>query len=243
MWIENLRFSKSFTKLEEKVKVNPFWAKLAHTARAWSFHNMKQTRSIATPPGWDASPLQVTPSILLGYPKSLPVPIYSSWVERCTVSLIMRVKCLAQQHNTVTPARADPQSNALTIRPPYLHKARRKHYIPFKFQRIIVVSLEHDMMNLPLDATAMLMISAECLTGKSNSPVMEAPEPSFFLFTLNTLIVLPLAKAVINALKHNNSITINTTAPSTWTGWRMRPWRGRAAAEEETNFNQASCFC
>lgn len=49
----------------------------------------------------------------------------------------------------------------------------------------------------------MLMISAECLTGKSNSPVMEAPEPSFFLFTLNTRIVLPFANAVINALKQN----------------------------------------
>lgn len=72
------------------------------------------------------------------------------------------------------------------------------------------------MMNLPLDATAMLMISAECLTGKSNSPVLEAPDPSFFLFTLNTRIVLPLAKAVINALKHSKlrstiSIKINAT--------------------------------
>ena len=56
------------------------------------------------------------------------------------------------------------------------------------------------MINLPLEATAMLMISVECLTGKSNSPVMEAPEPSFFLFTLNTRIVFPFAKAVINAL-------------------------------------------
>ena len=59
------------------------------------------------------------------------------------------------------------------------------------------------MINFPLDATAMLMISAECFTGKSNSPVMEAPDPSFFLFTLNTRIVFPFAKAVINALKQN----------------------------------------
>lgn len=66
---------------------------------------------------------------------------------------------------------------------------------------MIVVSLEQDMINFPLDATAMLMISAACLTGKSNSPVMEAPDPSFFLFTLNTRIVFPFAKAVINALK------------------------------------------
>ena len=68
---------------------------------------------------------------------------------------------------------------------------------------IIVVSLEQDMINLPLEATAILIISAECLTGKSNSPVTEAPEPSFFLFTLNTRIVFPFAKAVMKALQYN----------------------------------------
>ena len=82
-------------------------------------------------------------------------------------------------------------------------------YEPFKFQRMIVVSLEQDMINLPLEATAMLMISAECLTGKSNSPVTEAPEPSFFLFTLNTRIVFPFAKAVINALQGKKYIREN----------------------------------
>ena len=38
----------------------------------------------------------------------------------------MRVKCLAQEHNTVSPARArtgslDPEMSALTMRPPRLH--------------------------------------------------------------------------------------------------------------------------
>ena len=65
---------------------------------------------------------------------------------------------------------------------------------------MMVVSLEQDIMNLPLDATAMLMISVLCLTGKSNSPVMEFPVPSFFLLTLKTRMVLPFAKAVIKAL-------------------------------------------
>ena len=42
-----------------------------------------------------------------------------SWVERGTV----RVKCLAQEHNAMTrpglePGPSDPESNALTIRPP-----------------------------------------------------------------------------------------------------------------------------
>ena len=58
--------------------------------------------SIATPPGWDASPSQVTPSIPSGFSDSLLVPILYSWVERGTV----RVKCLAQEHNTMTPPRA-----------------------------------------------------------------------------------------------------------------------------------------
>lgn len=74
------------------------------------------------------------------------------------------------------------------------------------------------MMNLPLDATAMLIISAECLTGKSNSPVMEVPDPSFFLLTLNTRIVFPLANAVINALKHSKlCFTISIKISDTWT--------------------------
>ena len=51
----------SFDTLESerttKVKVKPFGAKLAHTAGAYpGFRSMKQTRSIATPSGWDASP-------------------------------------------------------------------------------------------------------------------------------------------------------------------------------------------
>ena len=54
--------------------VSRTWATLAHTAGAYpGFCNMKMIRSIATPPGWDASPLQVTASIL-----SL-VPIYIPW--------------------------------------------------------------------------------------------------------------------------------------------------------------------
>ena len=40
------------------VKVKPFGTKLAHTAGAYpGFHNMKQTKSIVTPLGWDASPM------------------------------------------------------------------------------------------------------------------------------------------------------------------------------------------
>ena len=65
---------------------------------------------------WDASPSQVTPQHFAG------THLYS-WVERGTV----RVKCLAQEHNTMTrpglepgPLDFDPESNAITTRPPRL---------------------------------------------------------------------------------------------------------------------------
>ena len=64
--------------------------------------------------------LRLHPSILLGYPDSLLIPIYTpGW--RGTV----RVKCLDQEHNTVTqpglePVPFDPESTALTTRPAHL---------------------------------------------------------------------------------------------------------------------------
>ena len=74
------------------------WAKwlirleLIPVSLAWS-----DSESISTPPGWDVSPLQ-------GYPPALnsPVTILYTWVERGTV----RVMCLSQEHNTMSPARA-----------------------------------------------------------------------------------------------------------------------------------------
>ena len=45
-------------------------------------------------PGWDASPLQ-------GFPQHYAGTHLYTWVERGTV----RVKCLAQEHNTMSPAR------------------------------------------------------------------------------------------------------------------------------------------
>ena len=63
------------------------------------------------------------PRNLSGFPNNLPVPIFLyTWVERCTV----RVKCLAQEHITMSPARARTRTarselSALTMRPPRLH--------------------------------------------------------------------------------------------------------------------------
>ena len=57
---------------------------------------MKRLGVFLLPPGWDASPSQGYPSI-----KFAGTHLYT-WVERGTV----RVKCLAQEHNTMSPARA-----------------------------------------------------------------------------------------------------------------------------------------
>ena len=57
---------------------------------------MKRLGVFLLPPGWDASPSQ-------GYPPSIKFAgthLYT-WVEKGTV----RVKCLAQEHNTVSLAR------------------------------------------------------------------------------------------------------------------------------------------
>ena len=74
------------------------------------FLRMKSTRSITTPPWWDASPSQVTQQSVAG------TYLYS-WAQRSTV----RGKCLTQEYNAVTQARArtltgvlDTESNALT---------------------------------------------------------------------------------------------------------------------------------
>ena len=61
---------------------------------------MKRLRVFLLPPGWDASPSQGYPSI-----KFAGTHLYT-WVERGTV----RVKCLVQEQNTMSPARARTQT-------------------------------------------------------------------------------------------------------------------------------------
>ena len=61
-------------------------SQLAHRAKAYpGFCSMKRLGVFLLPPGWDASPSQITPSI-----KFAGTHLYT-WVERGTV----RVKCLA----------------------------------------------------------------------------------------------------------------------------------------------------
>ena len=60
------------------------------------------TRSIASPFEWDANTSQVTPQHFVRFPWQFTGTHLYSWVERGTV----RVKCLIQEHNTMTPAKA-----------------------------------------------------------------------------------------------------------------------------------------
>jgi len=63
---------------------------VAHQAGAYpGFCSMKQLGVFLVPSGWDASLLQVTPSIRFSGTHLF------IWVERGTV----RIKCLAQKHN------------------------------------------------------------------------------------------------------------------------------------------------
>ena len=57
-------------------------------------------------PGWDASPSHVTPLQFVRFPQQFAGTHLYSWVERGTV----RVKCFAQEHNTMSPARAQTQT-------------------------------------------------------------------------------------------------------------------------------------
>ena len=77
---------------------------------------MKQQGVSLLPPGWNASLSQGYPPAF--HQASLPVPNYTSWVERG----MGRVKCLAKEHNTLTQPGLDPrpldqEHNALTIKP------------------------------------------------------------------------------------------------------------------------------
>ena len=69
-------------------------------ARAYHwFLQHEAARSISTPPGQDASQSQVIPPQFVRFPQKFAATHLYSWVERGTV----RVKCLAQEHNTASP--------------------------------------------------------------------------------------------------------------------------------------------
>ena len=72
----------------------------------------------------DASRLQVTPPQFGRFPQQIAGTHLYTWVERGTV----KVKCLTQEHDTVSlpmartrnaRSRVEPESSALSIRPPH----------------------------------------------------------------------------------------------------------------------------
>ena len=65
------------------------------------FYSMKRLEVFLPPLDGMLVHRRSLPRNLSGFPNNLPVPIYT-WVERGTV----RVKCLSQEHNTMSPARA-----------------------------------------------------------------------------------------------------------------------------------------
>ena len=77
--------------------------RLAHSCRSLSQFLLHEAAwSISTPPGRDASPSQVTSAQFVRFPKQFAGTHLYSWVERG----IVKVECLAQEHNAVSLARA-----------------------------------------------------------------------------------------------------------------------------------------
>ena len=92
---------------------------------------MKRLGVYLLPPGLNASPSQ-------GYPQHFAGTHLYTWVERDTV----RVKCLAQEHNTMSPARVRirttrsgvENSNHEAMRPPRLSKLEELFFSSLKFK-------------------------------------------------------------------------------------------------------------
>jgi len=80
-----------------KVRLTLHTSQVAHQAGPYpGFFSMKRLGVFLLPPGWDASPSQGYPSINFA-----STHLYT-WVE----GGIVRVKCHAQEHNTMSPAKA-----------------------------------------------------------------------------------------------------------------------------------------
>ena len=94
-----------------------------HRRSLSQFPQHEATWNIATPPRWDASPSQVTPQHFIRFPWQFAGIHLYSWVE----GGIVRVKCLAQEHNTfmtqqgLKPGLFNPESSMPTIMPRWPH--------------------------------------------------------------------------------------------------------------------------
>ena len=129
--------------LECKVK-STYEAIVAYQVGAYpGFCSMNRLGVFLLPPGWNASPSQ-------GYPQQITGTQYT-WVERGNV----RVKCLAQEHSTMSPTWArirllGPESSALTTRARLIIESMLNR-APFRF----VNSTE--FLELTLNITSFLL--------------------------------------------------------------------------------------
>ena len=81
------------------------------------FCSMKRLAILSsTPPGWDASPSQVTPRNLLGFPNNSPVPIYTPVWRKALRELSVLPKNTTQcPRPGLEPGPLDPGTSALTM--------------------------------------------------------------------------------------------------------------------------------
>ena len=78
------------------------WSLLSQLAHRTGFSSMKQLGVFLLPLDGMLVHRRSLPSNLLGFPQQFASTYLYSWVERGTI----RVKCLAQEHNTMSPDRS-----------------------------------------------------------------------------------------------------------------------------------------
>ena len=103
----NFTFKSNFLRRITRKKSEALEPRLAHSCRCLSrFLQHETARNISTSPGRDASPSQITSLQFVRFPHQFAGTHLYTWVERGTV----RVKCLSQEHNTMSPARAQTRT-------------------------------------------------------------------------------------------------------------------------------------
>ena len=100
---------------------------------------MKRLGVFILPPGWDASPSQ-------GYPQHYAGTHLYTWVERGTV----RVKCLAQEHNTMSPARPRTQPTRSGVEHPN-HEATAPPFLTPLQAKLMILLEKPTYFHYPLD--------------------------------------------------------------------------------------------
>ena len=137
----------------------------------------------------------------------------------------MRVKCLAQEHNAMTrpglePVPSDPESKALTIRPPR-HPHIRVHWFYFIFSACgvhVVCILEVSVFGLPVKQSILFIClyicSETCLKQTPRRPCLRLSEAGVCLiwgpritgFAVYLYIYIFNSTCIICQRQNNNNI-------------------------------------